>query len=99
MQINSVSSSSPVSFVKPTSSPKGAEPAGDQVSMSASADMFTSLVNDATNMPDVRSEVVDAYKARVQSGAYPSQDTLDGLVNLMGPTWAANAQSTGESSS
>jgi hypothetical protein len=70
------------------------QPAGDQVSMSLSPETYSSLVSQASQMPEVRGEVVDAYKSRIQSGAYPTQATIDGLVNLMGGTWAANAQAS-----
>ncbi len=35
-------------------------------------------------MPDVRSEVVDAYRSRIQAGNYPSEDTLAGLTRVIG---------------
>jgi len=68
------------------------EPASDQVSMSLSSDTFASLVSDASAMPEVRGEVVDAYKSQVQSGQYPAPEVLDGLVDLMGGTWAQSAR-------
>jgi hypothetical protein len=92
MQINSVSTSVPVTYTKPAATPKGTSPAGDQVSMSTSATSFSSLVSQVGEMPEVRGEVVDAYKARIQAG-YPAQQDLDGLVNLMGGTWAKGASS------
>ena len=84
MQINSVSSTNPVTFTKPTPLPQPAQPAGDQVSMSLSPDTFSSLVNEAGQMPEVRSEVVDAYKARIQAGQYPNEDVVSGLTDLIG---------------
>ena len=56
--------------------------------MSLSADTFSSLVSEANQMPDVRGEVVDAFKSRVQSGDYPSSETLDGLADVMGNHWS-----------
>jgi Anti-sigma-28 factor, FlgM len=56
----------------------------DGVALNFSADTFSSLVKEANAMPEVRSEVVDAYKARIHSGHYPSEDIVAGLTNLMG---------------
>jgi hypothetical protein len=87
MTISGISSPSPVSYGQPAAR-TSAQPEGDQVSMSLSADTFSGLVNEAGQLPDVRSEVVDAYKSRVQSGDYPSSATLDGLADLMGNHWS-----------
>jgi hypothetical protein len=94
MQINSVSTSVPLAFSKPASSPQGAAPAGDTVSISSSGDSFTSLVDQVNQMPEVRNEIVDAYKVRIQNG-YPAPLDVEGLVNLMGPTWSRMAGSGG----
>jgi hypothetical protein len=91
MTINGLSSAAAISYA-PSASRPPAQPAGDQVSMSISPELFSSLVSDASQMPDVRGEVVDAYKSRVQSGEYPTQDALNGLVDLMGGTWIAQAR-------
>jgi hypothetical protein len=90
MNISGITSTSPIAYPSSVSRPQ-AQPAGDQVSMSLSADTFSNLVSTAGQMPDVRSEVVDAYKSRIQSGEYPTQETLDGLVSTMGPSWLAQA--------
>jgi anti-sigma28 factor (negative regulator of flagellin synthesis) len=87
MMISGISSSSSVAFGQPTARAQ-AQPAGDQVSMSLSADTFSNLVSEAGQMPDVRGEVVDAFKARIQSGEYPSPQTLDGLADVMGDHWS-----------
>jgi hypothetical protein len=102
MTISGISSSSPLSYGQPTARTP-AQPEGDQVSMSLSADTFSSLVSEAGQLPDVRSDVVDAYKSRVESGDYPSSKTLDGLADLMGSHWsqfaaAGNADNTSASS-
>jgi hypothetical protein len=86
MTISGISSSSSMAY-GPSTVRAQAQPAGDQVSMSFSADTFSSLVNEAGQMPDVRGEVVDAFKARIQSGQYPSPQTLDGVADVMGDHW------------
>jgi hypothetical protein len=35
-------------------------------------------------MPEVRSDVVDAFKSRIQAGSYPTQDDIAGLTDLIG---------------
>ncbi len=91
--ISGISSLAASAYVPAASSrPAASQPAGDQVAMSLSPDTFSSLVQEAGAMPEVRGELVDAFKSQVQSGSYPSQDTLDGLVDLMGGTWAKNAR-------
>ncbi len=35
-------------------------------------------------MPDVRSELVDSFKSRIQSGQYPSSETMDALTDVIG---------------
>ena len=96
MQINSVTSSAPLSYVKaPVASPAPAP--GDQVSISLSPGTFSSLVQQANQTPEVRSDAVEAYKSRVQAGHYPAQDVIEGLINLMGGKWAAMAKAGGSS--
>jgi len=68
-----------------------APPARGRVPVSLSPETCSSLVTQASQMPEVRNELVEAYKSRIQSGAYPTQETVDRLVDLMGGTWAANA--------
>jgi len=96
MQINGVSSSLPATFLKPAPSPQGTAPVGDQVSISTSAEVFSSLVGQVGKMPEVRGEMVDAYKVRVAAG-YPGPLDVEGLANLMGSTWMRNAVSVGSS--
>ncbi len=96
MTISGISNAGSITYTPSASRPQ-AQPAGDQVSMSLSPDTYSSLVSEAGQMPEVRSEVVDSFKSRIQSGDYPTQDTLDGLVDRMGGTWAANARSSSDS--
>jgi hypothetical protein len=96
MMISGISSTGSLGYGQPASRTP-AQPAGDEISMSLSPDTFSSLVSQAGQMPDVRSEVVDAYKSRVQSGEYPSSATLDGLTDLMGDHWSQFAQAGGAS--
>jgi hypothetical protein len=58
-----------------------------------SPDTFSSLVQEANQMPEVRSEVVDSFKARIQSGEYPSQDVIEGLTDLIGGSIVQQAKS------
>lgn len=98
MMISGLSSSSPAAFSPPTARAAQTQPAGgDQVSMSLSADTFSSLVNEAGQMPEVRGDVVDSFKARIQSGNYPTPETLDGLTDVLGDHWSQLAQAGGES--
>ena len=83
MQISSVTTSLSIPVVKSNTFPSD-KPTSDQAVLNFSADTFTSLVKQASQMPDVRSEVVDAYKARVNAGHYPAQDVIAGLTRLIG---------------
>jgi hypothetical protein len=98
MMISGISSTGSLAYGQ-AASRTPAQPPGDQVAMSLSADTFSSLVSDAGQMPDVRGEVVDAYKSRVQSGEYPSTETLDGLTDLIGNNWSQFAQAGGSDAS
>lgn len=55
----------------------------DEAALPPTAHAFSDLVSEAGLMPEVRSEVVDGYRARIHSGQYPSQDTLTGLMRLI----------------
>jgi hypothetical protein len=91
--ISGITSLASLAYAPIASSRSSAPPSsGDQVSMSLSPETFASLVSDAGSMPEVRGGVVDAYKSQVQSGLYPTSDTVDGLVDLMGSTWAKAAR-------
>jgi hypothetical protein len=93
MTITGVTTAGAITYTPAASRPQ-AQPAGDQVSMSLSPETYSSLVTAAGQYPEVRGELVDAFKSRIQSGDYPTEDTLDGLVDLMGGTWAANAKAS-----
>jgi hypothetical protein len=56
-----------------------------------SPETFSSLVKQAAEMPEVRQNLVDAYKARIQSGQYPDPAVVEGLIRLMGGTWVRQA--------
>ena len=86
MQINSINTSQAVPVVKATS-PQAAPATtnnSDRAEFNVSADSFAGLVQRASQMPDVRFELVDAFKSRIQSGQYPSQNTVEGLVDTIG---------------
>jgi len=83
MQITGVSTPNSIPMVKSNSTPVG-KPATDAADIQFSADSFSSLVNEAKQIPDVRSELVDSFKARIQSGAYPSQEDLSNLTDVIG---------------
>jgi hypothetical protein len=97
MTINGVTSAASLGYVPANSRAQAQQPAGDQVAMSLSPETFSSLVSEAGSMPEVRGEVVDAFKSQVQSGNYPSQETLDGLVDLMGSSWVKLAATSSAS--
>jgi anti-sigma28 factor (negative regulator of flagellin synthesis) len=97
MQINPIST--PVSIpAYRNNSPATQQPATDQAVLNHSADFFSSLVQEAGQMPEVRSEVVDAFKSRIQSGHYPPPEIIDGLTRLIGGNLAQSAASTPSSS-
>jgi anti-sigma28 factor (negative regulator of flagellin synthesis) len=98
MQIGSITSSTSFSLERTTSSPVQND-SSDQVMINNSADSFSSLVKEAGQMPEVRSELVDAYKARVASGHYPSEDIVAGLLRLIGGGIAKAAQPTSSTQS
>jgi len=60
------------------------KPAVDQAVINFSPSSFSNLVQEAGQFPDVRSELVESFKARIQSGAYPSQEDISGLTNILG---------------
>ncbi len=53
----------------------------DQAQIGMSPDTFQQLVSDAKNVPEVRSEVVKDYQAKIKSGGYPSSALLDELAS------------------
>lgn len=86
MQINGITNPSVIPAVNSTSYPatSSASEAVDTADLSTSASAFSNYVKQASNMPEVRSEVVDSYKARIQAGHYPSADAVAGLTRLIG---------------
>ena len=96
MQITGVSTPIPFPMEKKNSSPVG-KPATDQAVINFSASSFSSLVQEAGQYPEVRSELVDSFKARIQSGAYPSQEDISGLTNVIGGSVLQMAKSDSSS--
>jgi hypothetical protein len=62
-----------------------------------SPDFFASLVQEARQMPEVRSELIEAFKTRIRAGHYPSQETMTGLARLIGAGIVRQARSTSSS--
>ncbi len=83
MQISSISFSSSIPMGKTTSS-SAAKPPADQAVINFSADSFSSLVDEAAQQPEVRSNLVASFKAQIQSGQYPTQSTISSLVDAIG---------------
>ena len=99
MQISSVSNSPVVPLERSTPSQSGQETSSsDTAEFNFSADTFSSFVQEASNTPDVRSELVDSYKARIHSGHYPAQDVIAGLTRLIGGGVAQITKAMGNSS-
>jgi len=92
MQISGISTTSSIPMGK-TNSPRVGQPAADQAVINFSGDSFSSLVKEAGQMPEVRSDVVAAFKSRIQAGQYPTQDTIAGLVNVIGGAVVEQAKS------
>jgi hypothetical protein len=92
MQITGISTSPSPPVEKPKSSQAG-KLTLDQAVLNFSANSFSSLVKEAGQAPEVRSEVVDAFKSRLQSGDYPSQETIAGLASLIGGSIVQQAKS------
>ena len=83
MQIHGVTSSSSIPMQKTSSAPVG-KAVADQAVINFSPDSFSGLVKEAGQMPEVRSELVEAIKSRIQAGNYPTQDAIAGLADLIG---------------
>ncbi len=56
----------------------------DQAVINFSPVSFSGLVKEAAQMPEVRSDLVESFKAKIQSGQYPTEDTISGLVDKIG---------------
>jgi len=99
MQISGISSS-PSFPVQRTSTPQNgttAQPPTDQAFISSSGDLFSSLVKQAGQMPEVRTDLVESFKSRIAAGQYPTQHDVDNLVDVIGGGVLKLAQSTSES--
>ncbi len=83
MQISGVSTPTSIPMEKSNLSRAG-KPATDEAVINFSPDSFSSLVSEAGRMPEVRNELVDAFKSRIQSGEYPSSETISNLTNVIG---------------
>jgi anti-sigma28 factor (negative regulator of flagellin synthesis) len=98
MQISSVSTSTFIPVQKSTSNSSSVGRAdSDQAVLNLSPDTFSSLVQEAGSTPEVRSDVVASFKARIQNGSYPSPDVVAGLANVIGGSIVARAQSADSS--
>jgi len=84
MEISSVSSSQ--AFFAPARMASSAfeTQSSDQAMMNIDPDTFSSFVKEAGAEPEVRQDVVDSFKAKIASGDYPPQETVDGLANSIG---------------
>ena len=65
-------------------SPSVGKPAVDQAVINFAPGSFSGFVQEASQFPEVRSELVDSFKSRIQSGSYPSQEDIAGLANVIG---------------
>jgi hypothetical protein len=92
MQISGVTTSLliPMDRIK---SPGSGNVSSDTAALNFSADNFSSLVQEAAQQPEVRYDVVNDFKARIQSGNYPPQETVDGLVDVIGGSILQQAKS------
>jgi hypothetical protein len=48
-----------------------------------SSPTFSSLVQEATAFPEVRDQVVAAYKSQIASGQYPSAEVVSALADRL----------------
>jgi hypothetical protein len=87
MQISSFPISPAIPPVKPSASAPTTTPASPdsaETNFTNSADSFSGLVQQAGQMPDVRGELVDSFKSRIQAGEYPTPETIDNLTDVIG---------------
>src|SRR5579871_257085 len=98
MTITGLSLPTPVTPATNGTRPAASTPShDDQVAMSISADTFSSFVQEAGQVPDVRSELVDMFKSRIQSGGYPTSETLDGLTDKLADAWPSLSAAVSQS--
>ena len=84
MQISGITTSTTIPVQRTATSSSEVNSASDQAVLNTSADSFSSLVKAASQMPEVRSDVVETYKSRIKAGHYPSEDIIAGLTRLIG---------------
>jgi flagellar biosynthesis anti-sigma factor FlgM len=87
MQISSFSISPSISPVKTTAaaaSKPTSSPVETDASFTTSAASFSSLVQQASATPDVRTDLVNSFKARIAAGQYPTSETIDSLAETIG---------------
>jgi anti-sigma28 factor (negative regulator of flagellin synthesis) len=56
----------------------------DRVELSKEAEFNMSYVQRIKDMPEVRPELVEHFKSRIQEGNYPPPAIIDGLTHLLG---------------
>jgi anti-sigma28 factor (negative regulator of flagellin synthesis) len=86
MTISNLTTSTILPMQRTTASPatEATAPAQDQAVLNMSAGTFSSLVQAANSMPEVRPDVVETYQARIAAGHYPAQEVIAGLTKLVG---------------
>jgi anti-sigma28 factor (negative regulator of flagellin synthesis) len=93
MQINGISTSPSIPVDRSTTPQKQTESSDqDQAVISPSADLFSSLVSQANQMPEVRSDLVASFKSRIAAGDYPEQSVISGLTDVLGGSILQAAQ-------
>ncbi len=97
MQISGFSIPTSIPMEKNTTSPTP-KVATDQAVINFSPVSFSGLVREASQMPEVRSDLVESFRAKIQSGQYPTDETLSGLVDTIGASIVrqANSGSSGQ---
>ena len=55
----------------------------DHALLHVTAENFTNLVKAAKAYPEVRNDVVSAYKSQLANGSYPSDQTIAGLASRL----------------
>ncbi len=97
MHISSQATSIPFTFNRVTSQSYSFVHETDDAAASDSAvlnidpSQFTSLVDAAKSTPEVRSDLVDSFKARISSGEYPSAGVVSGLTDVLSGVLAQRA--------
>jgi Anti-sigma-28 factor, FlgM len=92
MQISGYSISPSIPMGKTSLSPATQE-ATDSAVINFPGNSFSGLVKEASAMPEVRSDLVDSFKARIQSGQYPNQNDIAGLADAIGGSIVQQAAS------